>query len=41
MIDQVQETFGLRRSSHSEYNHSSVKKFVTQNTEEIHEKVVW
>ena len=37
MIDQVQETFGLHGSSNSEYNHSSVKKFVTQNTEVIHE----
>ena len=36
IIDSVKGTFGLRGSSRSESNHSSVKIFVSQYLEGIH-----
>ena len=36
LIDQVKSTFGIRESSFSSSNHSSVNDFVMEYTEGIH-----
>ena len=36
IIDKVKGIFGKRGSSHSESNHSSVKRFVIKNVDRIH-----